>query len=503
MVNFPMPYKEELVYSVVARAGVRHGLLSPKQLLDEVFKSRGVVATIDLPCRLQAIAKSLPAAYGAAELIERHTLFPIYAPFIPEHRRRQCLKLMQGQSSGSIHTLLGVSASRTKNPQFLRYCPGCLRDQLMEHGEYYWQRAWQVTGVEVCLQHGLLANTDLGRPLMQRHRFIAPSPENCRMIEQGAANALQNKITYQVQQLLLLKLQRSPSLDQWTSYYRNLASWLDLRRGKTQIDHQSIRHRVLHTWSAPCLAKYNLVPSATDQDESDWLQTIFRKHRKTFSFLQHFIVHQSLLGDQWGIEQVIEDVSCYEIQRVKAKPTVSANIGAFLTLDQRDWLRCISVNRPKQARTLSPSLYARLYRACPEWLKTVNRQAIVVNVNKCVNRVDWDRRDRDCLKSLMQLSLIFATDRSGPRRSRAHYLKMHGNPSTLEKALNRMPLSLKFLIDHAETVAYHQVRRLENSYEILKTRFSIPPKWRLLRQANLREASLTELAKERVCQLIG
>ena len=52
MLNFPMPYQHELIYSTVARAGTRLALDSPKQLLDEVFKNRKVIATVDLPCRL-------------------------------------------------------------------------------------------------------------------------------------------------------------------------------------------------------------------------------------------------------------------------------------------------------------------------------------------------------------------------------------------------------------------------------------------------------------------
>ena len=49
MFNFPTPYPDELIYSTVARAGVRLALTSPKQLLDEVFQNRKVSATVDLP----------------------------------------------------------------------------------------------------------------------------------------------------------------------------------------------------------------------------------------------------------------------------------------------------------------------------------------------------------------------------------------------------------------------------------------------------------------------
>ena len=60
MLNFPMPYEHELIYSTVARAGTRLALDSPKQLLDEVFENRKVIATVDLPCHLNAIMTKTP-----------------------------------------------------------------------------------------------------------------------------------------------------------------------------------------------------------------------------------------------------------------------------------------------------------------------------------------------------------------------------------------------------------------------------------------------------------
>ena len=52
MLNFPTPYPNELIYSTIARAGIHHAITSPKQLLEEVFANRKVIATIDLPSHL-------------------------------------------------------------------------------------------------------------------------------------------------------------------------------------------------------------------------------------------------------------------------------------------------------------------------------------------------------------------------------------------------------------------------------------------------------------------
>lgn len=146
MFNFPMPHVDELIYSTVARAGIRLALTSPKQLLDEVFQNRKVSATVDLPSHLDKILQWLPSAhYDVMYLINHHTLFPLYAFFIPEERRQDCLRFMQGASHGALHLTVGLNASKVRIPEYLRYCPQCFDEQLQIYGEWYWSRLWQAT----------------------------------------------------------------------------------------------------------------------------------------------------------------------------------------------------------------------------------------------------------------------------------------------------------------------------------------------------------------------
>jgi hypothetical protein len=137
MLNFPIPYAEELLYSTVARAGVRLGHTSPKQLLDEVFESRSIIATIDLPNHLATLSRWLPDEYTPEKLIYSHTLFPLYASFVSEGRRLQCMRGLHQGTQGAVHLVLGVVASCIKSPHFVRYCPGCITAQREQYGEYF------------------------------------------------------------------------------------------------------------------------------------------------------------------------------------------------------------------------------------------------------------------------------------------------------------------------------------------------------------------------------
>lgn len=173
MHNFPVPYPNELIYSTVARASVYHGITSPKQLLDEIFNNRKVIATLDLPCHLQPLSEQLKntGRFSLEELIYRHTMFPLYAPFVTELHRVRAIQLMAGRSQGAVHLLLGVAASRVKTDNRLRYCSECLKVQSQQYGETFWQRNWFFPGLNLCSEHGALHLFAVGTT-EQRHQFM-------------------------------------------------------------------------------------------------------------------------------------------------------------------------------------------------------------------------------------------------------------------------------------------------------------------------------------------
>jgi hypothetical protein len=504
VLNFPVPYSEELLFSTVARAGIRHGLMSPKQLLDEVFGSRAVIATLDLPNHISAISRWLPKEFTAEKLVYNHTLFPIYALFVPESRRQQCVNLMLGKSQGAVHLALGVAASRVKTPSFIRYCPSCLAEQRNQHGEYFWSREWQVAGIDSCPEHGALIDTRITRPLIERHRFLAASPVYCPIIRAPEGDVISERISCQVRQLFKLPARQSPSFAQWTAYYHDLAYRHGHRRGKSQIDHISINERILSASPTSWLAKYNLIPDVSCCNDSGWLRSMFRKHRKSFSYLQHIIVHQALLGNDWTILKVIERVCRYPINIRLKKIHVAVDINKRLLSDQKDWISLLSSSHsPKQARRQSPALYSRVYRKHRGWLLDVNRRYANDRTGSRAKRVDWNERDRECLQTLQQLATSFRANSQGPRRSKAYFLKMLGAPSTLGKNLYRMPRSTSFLLANVEGVEQYQIRRLQNTFDKLRGHLGYPPRWRLLRNAKLSEERLKPGAKKYLDALVS
>lgn len=502
MINFPVPYPEELLYSLVARTGVRQGIVSPKRLLDEVFGSRSVIATLDLPNHVADIARWLPERFDAEQLVYKHTLFPIYAPFVPENRRKRCLIEMFNRSKGSVHLALGLSASRVKTASAIKYCPQCLKNQLLTRGEYYWQRSWQVTGVESCLDHGSLVETQIARPLVSRHEYIAASPDLCPNRIQALSCIQSDLVARQVKSLLNRSGQKSPSFTQWTQYYKRLAERGGFVRGQQQIDHALIINKVLNTWTADWLQENHLMSSGKSAQLS-WLLDMFRKHRKSFSYLQHIVVNQAMLTGDWDIGEVIDEVSRFSSKLSRSSETKICSSSLQYMSDQQQWLSLLTMHSPKTARSFAKSLYARLYRNCREWLINTNSQY----VSKALTNyrvIDWQQRDQALLIKIKQINRDLVNDDTGPRRSKMFYLRKLGCVSTLSKKLHLMPMSEMLLTSCVESVEQYQIRRIKNSHqELFDQLLTRPAKWQVMRKANVSKERITTGANVYLNKLTG
>ena len=160
MIRFlPTPYPDELLWSVFARAARRLRAPSHAATAKILTGSRNAIAVVDLPTGLEKLCAQLGAEHGkldADQLIARHTLLPIYAPFLSESSLDQIRADMRGDERGAaIHCETGIMASRVQMPTHLRLCPVCHEQDIHLYGESYWRRTHQVAGVEVCPHHAV------------------------------------------------------------------------------------------------------------------------------------------------------------------------------------------------------------------------------------------------------------------------------------------------------------------------------------------------------------
>lgn len=196
---FPVPYPDELLYSVLARYHVRSGNISSKATLDELFDSRTVVAVVDMPCYIDRLIERFRGFIrcSAEELVLRYTLYPYYTAFLSKERSLGVLQSMRRDYGGDIHTKTGIMASSIHTPTALMFCPVCFKEDIGRYGETYWHRLHQIPGVLVCPKHFCSSLASRVRiHAGNRHEFIAASEGNCITVTEpvSAANASDNYI---------------------------------------------------------------------------------------------------------------------------------------------------------------------------------------------------------------------------------------------------------------------------------------------------------------------
>jgi TniQ len=174
--TLPSPYPGELLYSLCARYCDRMQYPSKRSVVQDLFGTRNVIASVWLPSRLNEFVAALAPGHhsSADDLIDNHTLLPFYAPFVLPERLRQLRQDMHGRNGPGIHMRLGIMASRVPLPQWLRLCPQCVEDDRKQYSECYWHRVHQVPGVEVCPIHETrLQNSSVrARSVKTRYEFV-------------------------------------------------------------------------------------------------------------------------------------------------------------------------------------------------------------------------------------------------------------------------------------------------------------------------------------------
>lgn len=453
-----------------------------------------VVATADLPSHIQAISEQYPKSLGltAEALAYRHTLFPLYAPFIPEARRLKSLDWMTRRTKGAVHLALGIVASRIRQRHHFHLCPECLEEQLTKYGEYYWDRQWQVTGCKYCLKHSELSSTQYELHNYHRHSFVALAPTITCLSSRSNSPPPNKRIEKRVRELLDLSPTQSPSLEQWSNFYRQTALDAHITK-KSKVIYDALKHKILSCWPAHHLTELG-IPVIDNQ--SNWLRLFMRKHRKTFSYLQHIVVLESLLGPEWLFKEVLSQVKKQTTSATMSSYSPSKNVSQTTLHAKREaWLKMVKVRGTRKARLSGGDrIYTWLYRNDRSWLKRINKKYRKTTCSEN-QRVNWHERDKHILERLEAIKQNHADKLDSPRQSKNWYCAQAGCRHMARK-MDKLPLSAAFLKNNSEDVASCQIRRIIRVIQSCESSFEKLPYWKLLRLSGLSEPRLKERTRE-------
>lgn len=300
--HFPSPYPDELLYSVCARFSDRVAYSNVKAVLEELFGARTATATVALPDRISHLAAALPAGSTLTvdRLIENHTLFPFFSSFVPPERANRLRADMMNDNGQAAYMRSGIMANRIPMPDYLRYCPGCVKDDQRQFSETYWHRLHQLPGVEVCTSHNvLLENSEVSLRAKRQHLLfvsadqgIRPTPVR-RIAPTNEKDRIPLKIACEAAWLLM-----HPNLgtDLQALYIRYLRLLIGhgLATYTGSIHVEKLFHQFKRFYSPALLKLLRCEFTGSDHVKTNWLLRLVRPPKHSQSPLYHLLLMQFL-----------------------------------------------------------------------------------------------------------------------------------------------------------------------------------------------------------------
>lgn len=290
---FPTPYPDELLYSVLARYHIWSRNFSLKDTIDDLFGRKTASAVIDLPNNLKAVSDQLPegSINTPDRFIQKHTLFPLFKPFLPKERVDKLIHSMI--NGGDIHARIGVMASSISSPKFLRYCPECVNEDERKYGEPYWHRTHQVPGVEICPIHQtFLVESNIATTARQnKHEFIAL---DCKLTKQSVskkANKKEFEHEMAIAEAVYWLLNNDvPVLgtEKIHNRYINYLKKMNLTAAASRrVRQKELMETFRHFYGHDLLEKLNC---AINYGQDNWLSKLVRKPRTTAHPIKHILL---------------------------------------------------------------------------------------------------------------------------------------------------------------------------------------------------------------------
>ncbi|MCD9186290.1 MAG: TnsD family transposase [Pyrinomonadaceae bacterium] len=201
---FTDPFPDEILYSAAARYHHRAKNKRTSVTARDWFGEDAYRVVVDFPSHLDYLISALPKGhiYTADILIEKHTLFPFYVPFLPAGRAEKIREYLRSSvDGGAVYPLLGMLTSKiTLNA--LRYCPLCAEEDRQQYGEAYWHRVHQIPGVFACAKHKLFLNDGYAHPRSvedrNKHFVCAEEVINLSLIQPLDLTNADHKVHFQI-----------------------------------------------------------------------------------------------------------------------------------------------------------------------------------------------------------------------------------------------------------------------------------------------------------------
>ncbi|GFZ33811.1 hypothetical protein CSC2_43370 [Clostridium zeae] len=295
---FTDPYKDELIYSAIARYHYYVGNIDYKDTLEECFGKRSIIPSLEFGSPVKALAKNLGGNYTEKYILNKHTLLPFYKPFLLKSKLKEIIRELKYSDGSGVYTKIGMVAGSICKKEGIYYCPLCAKAELEAYGEAFIHREHQLQGIGLCPHHGItLYKYQRDRRISSRLEFIKLEEELIDLKSSSAPIEIYEikyklaKDAYWLINQELTAFDKRKLLDK----YRNLLYSKGLTTSSGRIKQNQLYEEVINFYGKGLLI--NLECDIDNADEYNWLRVITRNLKRAVHPLRHLLLINFLVGD--------------------------------------------------------------------------------------------------------------------------------------------------------------------------------------------------------------
>lgn len=284
--RLPIPFKDEMVYGLLARfqagwAYIDHAGLLRQALGFEAWTFHPLAA----PSVSRLSTECLGVDAASEELLDRHTLLPYYTAFSPPSKIAMLERAVRQDVRHLVTTFICRTALSTGQHRFLNVCRACMEHDARADGQAYWHRIHQLPGVHLCSVHRtklwrteVAVETSKAVKLL-RPSDVAPSSKPLRRVEAGFDRELAAVLNGASGQLLQ---RRCFAHEAWTGSYRHVALTLGYRSRRFEVSENRFGDDFSRWLGNRCLKPESIGPSR-------WWRCLFSGVKGHPTVLQHLL----------------------------------------------------------------------------------------------------------------------------------------------------------------------------------------------------------------------
>jgi len=300
---FTDPYPDELLYSTFARYHYYAGNIDLLDTIENLFGKRSIIPNLYLGSNLEYLCKELEGQYNEDNLINRHTIFPFYKPFLPYDRQIQLVNEMKFGNCEGIYLSLGLTTGSICRKDEIQFCMECVKSDTAKYGEPYIHREHQLQGVFVCPHHKTILSTyKYNSKNVSRIQYIRLAEkelnvdENAQKIDSviikyHATLVKLSQMAYKLISYDFYNVKREDILN----CYKNLLYEKGFMSTGEKIHQKDLFYEFTRFYGNDLL---HLLECDIDINNNyNWLKVITRKTKRTSHPLRHLLMINFLAGD--------------------------------------------------------------------------------------------------------------------------------------------------------------------------------------------------------------